>query len=180
MIDRAGLIALVEGFSDPAADKSRELVLMLLRCSDAPFSRRQHAPGHITATACVAHPSDEAVLLIHHRRLDRWLLPGGHVEAEDAEAFATARREAEEETGVVLTADPPRLVGIDVHGIPSNGKEPYHLHHDLIVAFRAGPGEIKVTEETRATAWARAEEFDRYGLPDSIRRAACNALTRAR
>ena len=176
MIDLAGLIALVEEFGDPAAEKSRELVLMLLRCSDSPFSRLQYAPGHITATACVTHPSGEAVLVIHHRRLDRWLLPGGHVEPEDANAFATARREAEEETGVVLAAVPPSLAGIDVHGIPSNGKEPYHLHHDLIVAYRAADAEITVTEETRATAWARAADFDRYRLPDSIRRAARHAF----
>ena len=176
MIDRNALVTLVEDFGEPASEKSRELVLMLLRYSDDPFSRVQYAPGHITATACVAHPAEEAVLLIHHRRLDRWLLPGGHVEPEDADAFETARREAEEETGVVIAPVTARLVGIDVHGIPSNGKEPYHLHHDLIFAFRAASAEIRVTEETRGTVWCGAAEFDRHELPDSIRRAAWLAL----
>ena len=31
----------------------------------------------------------------------------------------------------------PLLVGIDVHGIPPGRREPFHLHHDLIFAFRA-------------------------------------------
>src|SRR5258707_15247764 len=102
----------------PHDAKSRELVLMLLRHSPAPYSRDQFTPGHMTATACVLHPEGGRFLLVHHKRLDRWLFPGGHVEVEDAAIWDTSRREAVEETGVLLGPEAPFLVGMDVHGIP--------------------------------------------------------------
>ena len=110
MIDPAAVSALVRAFSDPsdgAALKSRELILLLLECSPAPFSRHQFSPGHITCSGLVVSPGRERLLLVHHRRLDRWLLPGGHVEPEDPDIRAAGRREVIEETGAILAPDPP-------------------------------------------------------------------------
>src|ERR1700730_5750156 len=109
--------------SDGQALKSRELILLLLECSPDPFSRDQFTPGHVTCTGLVLAPDDERLLLVHHRRLDRWLLPGGHVEPDDAAIWHAARREVTEETGVPLIPDGvPPLAGIDVHGIPAKGR----------------------------------------------------------
>lgn len=165
---------------DGEAAKSRELCLGLLRGTPAPFSRDQFTPGHITGTACVLHPSREAVLLIHHAKLDRWLLPGGHVEPDlDPDASATAWREATEETGVAL--DPgvaPILCGIDVHFIPARKSDPFHLHHDLIFRFRAKSAELTGSDEVHGFVWCPVDEFDRYQLPSPIRRAARRAFNR--
>jgi hypothetical protein len=77
-----------------------------------------------------------------------------------------------EETGAVLLPDAaPRLAGIDVHGIPSNGREPYHLHHDLLFAFRAANDEVRRSPESKAVAWCGPAKFEEYGLPNSVRRA---------
>ena len=178
MIDPAAVSALVRAFSDPsdgAALKSRELILLLLECSPAPFSRHQFSPGHITCSGLVVSPGRERLLLVHHRRLDRWLLPGGHVEPEDPDIRAAGRREVIEETGAILAPDPPEpsLAGLDVHGIPVHRKrdDPYHLHHDLLFAFQASSDEFRVSEESRAVAWRSPAEFDRYDLPGNIRRA---------
>ena len=81
-------------------EKSRELILALLEFTDAPFSRDQFHPGHITCTAVVLHPNGRQFLLMHHHRHQRWLLPGGHVEESDVTLGDTARREAIEETAV--------------------------------------------------------------------------------
>jgi len=187
MIDPSSVAALVEQ-SDFAADgeahKSRNLILMLLQHSLAPLSRGQFTPGHITCTGLVLAPDGESLLLVHHRRLDRWLLPGGHVEPEDVEIQDAARREVLEETGALLADGIPPLVGADVHGIPpkrgehSRFGEPYHLHHDLIFFFRAVSGELRVSEESRAVAWCAASEFDRYQLPGNVRRAWGRVLRR--
>lgn len=176
MITRDAAAALVASFaagSDEMAAKSQELILMLLRHSEAPFSRDQYAPGHITATSVVLSPDRRFVLLVHHRRLERWLLPGGHVEREDATLEAAARREVAEETGAVLAASPGLLAGLDVHGIPPKKKEPYHQHHDLIFAFRATDVVVRVSEESREVRWCEATdaEFGRFALPDPIVRA---------
>jgi 8-oxo-dGTP pyrophosphatase MutT (NUDIX family) len=167
------------GFAaDGEAKKSRELILMLLEHSPAPFSRSQFTPGHITCTGLVLDPGGERILLVHHRRLERWLLPGGHVEPEDAEIQDAARREVVEETGALLATGIPPLVGTDVHGIPPKRGEPFHLHHDLIFFFRAVAGEFRVSEESRAVAWCAASEFDRYDVPGNVRRAFGRVLKR--
>src|SRR4051812_12023843 len=97
--------AIVEAF-DPGPDglarKSWDLTLDLLRHTEAPFSRHQFTPGHVTCTALVLHPRDSRVLFMHHHRLERWLLPGGHVEEQDASLAAAAGREACEETCVQI------------------------------------------------------------------------------
>jgi 8-oxo-dGTP pyrophosphatase MutT (NUDIX family) len=86
--------------ASPEEQKSRELILALLEHTPAPFSRHQFHPGHITCTALVLHPDAPRVLLIHHHRHRRWLLPGGHVEESDGTLADAARREAIEETAV--------------------------------------------------------------------------------
>ena len=121
----APVSTLIRHSSDVPDSKSRELILMLLECTADPFSRHQFTPGHITCTGLVLAPDGERILLIHHRRLDRWLLPGGHVEPEDAEIWDAARREVIEETGAQLLPDStPPLAGLDVHGIPAGKVSP--------------------------------------------------------
>lgn len=176
MIDIPSLILLISEWSDPAdgeASKSRELCLGLLRETAAPLSRDQFTPGHMTGTACIIHPNREAVLLVHHRKLNRWLLPGGHVEAKlDGDISDTARREAQEEAGVQIDAGTqPELVGIDVHGIPGRKKEPFHLHHDLIFRFHAASEHFTGSDEVRGLAWCPISRFAAFDLPEPIRRA---------
>lgn len=171
----AELIELVRPWSD-AGDgesmKSLDLILHLLEHSEQPFSRHQYHPGHITSTGMVLHPDGASVLLVHHKRLNRWLLPGGHVESEDLSIWHAARREVAEETSVLLDSTAkPYIAGLDVHGIPSNGIEPYHLHHDVIVGFQAMSDKFALSEESRAIAWCKAHEFEKYGVPQNVRRA---------
>jgi 8-oxo-dGTP pyrophosphatase MutT (NUDIX family) len=175
MIASTFLLDFIRAFYDPsdgAVLKSRELVIMLLECSPTPLSRHEFHPGHITCTGLVLAPDGGSLLMVHHRRLKRWLLPGGHVEADDASLADAARREVVEETGAVLAPDlAPALVGIDVHGIPAGKGEPYHLHHDLLFAFRATAEDLRVSEESHAVAWVVPADFDQYAVPDNVRRA---------
>jgi 8-oxo-dGTP pyrophosphatase MutT (NUDIX family) len=180
MIEPEFVAALLHRFAcgdDGEAAKSKELVLALLSSSPAPFWRRQFNPGHITCTGLVLSPARDRILLVLHRRLQRWLLPGGHVETDDACISDAGRREVVEETGAILCADPsPLLAGVDVHGIPQRRDEPYHLHHDLIFRFYAASEVFHISEEAREVAWCPAAEFDRYQLPGSIRRSYARAL----
>ena len=174
-MDKTEVIRLVAAFgdrTDGGAMKSRELVLLLLHEAADPFSRNNLSPGHITCTGMVLAPDRASVLAVHHRRLNRWLMPGGHVEAADVSAANAARREVSEETSVeVDTKVSVPLIGIDVHGIPSNGREPYHLHHDLLFLFHARSMEIRTTEESHNVAWITPDTFEAYGIPDNVQRA---------
>ncbi len=161
---------------DGIARKSKQLSLDLLEHTPAPFARDQFIPGHITCTALVLHPAGESVLMMHHHRLGRWLLPGGHVEEFDASPAAAAAREAFEETNVAI--DPqfePLLAGIDVHGIPPKRGEPFHLHHDLIWCFRAATDRIEKSDEAPQVMWAAERDWDSLGVAESIR----NSIRRA-
>ncbi len=168
----ASLIRTFDDPSDGAAIKSLELILMVLEYLPDPFSRAQFMPGHVTCTGLVLAADGGAMLMVHHHRLDRWLLPGGHVEPDDAEIWDAARREVVEETRAQLVPSAaPVLVGLDVHGIPAGKGEPYHLHHDILFHFRAVRDETRLSSESRAIAWCAPHEFDRYAVPDNVRRA---------
>lgn len=163
-------VSLFQPGGDGLAEKSRELTLGLLRNSVAPFSRKQFSPGHLTCTALVLHPSAPLVLLMHHHRLRRWLLPGGHVETADVFLERAAAREATEETAVRMDLETaPFLCGIDVHGIPAKKQEPFHLHHDLIWCFCAASDAIEETDEATQVMWAAEADWDRLDLARAIR-----------
>lgn len=166
----ASTVRTFSDLSDGQAMKSQELILMILECTAAPFSRSQFTPGHVTATGLVLAADGERILLVHHRRLDRWLLPGGHVEPEDLEVVDSARREVVEETGALLEPG-GILAGMDVHGIPAGKGEPCHLHHDILFHFRATADETQLSHESRAIAWCGPAEFEGYYVPGNVRRA---------
>lgn len=178
LLDIRTAVSEYEAHGDGEAAKSQDLTLALLDWCTDPLGRTSLHPGHITCTGCVLSKDRERVLLVYHKRLDRWLLPGGHVEPEDATAADAARREVLEETGVSLVPCAPLLVGIDVHPIPPGKGEPLHLHHDLIWGFTAASEETVCSEESRAVVWAHFQEFDSYDLAGSIRRAVIRLLGR--
>lgn len=133
---------------------------------------RSQLEGHLTGSGFVLNADRTRVLLLHHRRLDRWLQPGGHGEGE-TDPRAIARREIEEETGLadLEPLNGGALFDVDVHPIPARPGEPAHLHLDLRYAFRARPGaEPRVSSESRALRWVALNELPADADP-SLRRA---------
>lgn len=115
---------------------------------------RSHAAGHITGSAWILDLDRTHALLVHHRRLDRWLQPGGHVE-DDSSVLHTARREAIEEAGLAdLEPISTSIFDVDVHPIPPKGAEPAHFHYDLRYVFEADRSQpVTSSHESRAVAW---------------------------
>lgn len=50
---------------------------------NADFHQRINLAGHLTASAWILSPDQKSILMIHHKKLNRWLQPGGHLEAQD-------------------------------------------------------------------------------------------------
>ncbi len=121
----------------PGSDREQWSCRRTLRLLDwlpAPFD--EHAdPTHVTGSAIVVDP-DARVLLHRHKRLRRWMQPGGHLDPGEHPAVA-ARREIVEETGVDTThpGSGPTLVHVDVHEGPRG-----HVHLDLRYLLLAGRG----------------------------------------
>jgi 8-oxo-dGTP pyrophosphatase MutT (NUDIX family) len=147
-------------------------VRALLEAAPDPFTR--WVPEHVTASAVVARPAGESFLFVHHRRLERWLQPGGHVEPEDGSAFEAALREAREETGVLSLEAPfgPRILDLDVHPVPPKGGKPAHVHYDLrYLATTLEEGAAGATAEVRAVRWFPYEEALASAADESLARA---------
>jgi len=143
------------------------------------FWQRSTLEGHLTGSAWVCSADGGAVLLLHHAKLDRWLQPGGHVDAEDSSLVETARREAMEECGMkVLELYSPGIFDLDVHEIPARGAEPAHFHYDLRFLFHVPEGTQieRNLLETKAIAWLNLEELCSASTPMSLRRMALKSL----
>ena len=137
-----------------------------------PFARTTFAPGHFTASAFVLSPARDALLLIFHAKLLRWLQPGGHIEAGDLDVLAAARREAHEEVGIAdLTVEQATPFDLDVHQIPSNSREPAHAHFDLRFLFRANSLAFRAGSDAKDARWVPLDEITAALTDDSVLRA---------
>ncbi|MDO0914915.1 NUDIX domain-containing protein [Streptomyces sp. DT2A-34] len=83
----------------PRDKKGRLVDLLELLDASAALTSRKEFRGHVTAGALLADPAGR-VLHVRHVALNRWLLPGGHLEADDISLLAAAQRELSEETGI--------------------------------------------------------------------------------
>jgi 8-oxo-dGTP pyrophosphatase MutT (NUDIX family) len=140
--------------SDEAEGLHRERMVNLLTASADPFSRAHFQPGHFTAS-CYIVDGEGRILLHHHRRLDRWLQMGGHVEPGEA-THAAALREGAEESGLAdLELAFDGIFDLDIHGIPAAKGEPDHDHYDVrYVARTAAPERISIDRaESNELAW---------------------------
>jgi 8-oxo-dGTP pyrophosphatase MutT (NUDIX family) len=156
------LVAELRRYRDGASatqQSQADRVVEFIRSCEAPW-RRSTLQGHLTASAWIVDAAFESALLIHHKKLGKWLQPGGHVDDEDSTFFDAALREAREETGLddLAPLKPHRrasLVDVDVHAIPARADEPAHFHYDLRFGFVANRSERVAMNENESSDLAR-------------------------
>ena len=141
--------------------------------------RRELAIGHVTGSALLLDHRGERVLLTHHRKLDRWLQPGGHADG-DTDLAAVALRECEEESGLPGLRVEPAVFDLDRHWIPERPGEPGHWHYDVRFVVHAGlEQDFQVSAESHALAWFSLKEVAKDRAFDaSLRRMAGRFLAR--
>lgn len=130
-------------------------------------------------TATVYILEDNKVLLIHHRKLQKWLPPGGHMDPNETPA-ETACREAFEETGLKISLTTKENIWINkwnaksferpylclLEEIPPFKNEPAHQHIDFIYIARPVGGQLrKNSQETLGIRWFTMEEVEKL-IPD--------------
>ncbi len=127
-----------------------------------------HIHEKIDFTVAIFVVHDHKVLLIHHRKLDKWLPLGGHIEL-DEDPEQAALREAREESGLevqLLGERPPTtepgtraLINarfLDIHRISAT-----HEHIGMIYWARPKGGVTTLAvEEHHDIRWCSAAELE--------------------
>jgi 8-oxo-dGTP pyrophosphatase MutT (NUDIX family) len=151
---------------------------------------------HYVATGFVYDRQADSFLLVLHKKLGKWLPPGGHLE-DGEEPHTGVLREVFEEVGVQgriveLLAAPdvstptvsqfPSPFCVLSEIIPANAKEDEHIHIDFVYALEIDPSELLKPGEAEVehAAWFSAEEIGQIDTFENIRRvcAAIRVLTR--
>jgi 8-oxo-dGTP pyrophosphatase MutT (NUDIX family) len=160
--------------TDAEEAKDLDTIRRFVEENPEPFDRGI-LKGHLTASAVIVDAAGDRVLLLHHRKLDRWLQPGGHGDPGEMTGEQVALREALEETGIEgLTLHPlaARPLDVDVHDIPARGAEPAHEHLDLRYLVLAPPGADprRAEAESSDLRWFRWDELSELGLDSGLQR----------
>jgi 8-oxo-dGTP pyrophosphatase MutT (NUDIX family) len=161
--------------ADDAEADDRDAIAAFVSRHPDPFDRHI-VEGHLTGSAVVVSADGGRVLLLHHRKLQRWLQPGGHADPGETTGEAVALREALEETalrGLTLHPSAPAPLDLDVHDIPARPGEPAHQHLDLRYLVVAPTGAAAAHDEAESTAlrWFGWSELDGLDLDPGLRRA---------
>ena len=162
---RRPLLTMLQHYAERYPDEAEVAQrIELLVTAHTDCFERTCRPGHITGSAWVLSHDRDCCLLLHHGKLNRWLQPGGHADGQ-ANIAEVARREAQEETGLIdleLVAEP---IDIDVHEIPArydpngNQLEDAHEHHDIRFLLVAGPGQqLVLSDESHEVRWFSHDE----------------------
>ncbi|MDA0272161.1 MAG: NUDIX hydrolase [Proteobacteria bacterium] len=133
--------------------------------------KRSLSIGHVTGSAFIVDNACKRVLLTHHKKLDRWLQPGGHADG-DPDVAAVGLREAEEESGLeAISFYTPELLDVDIHSIPARKDEPEHFHYDCRFLLRSsGSDDFIISDESHDLAWVPFGDIFQYTNEELILR----------
>ena len=134
-----------------------------------------HIHDKIDFTVAIFVVQEGRVLVIHHRKLDRWLPLGGHIEL-DEDPEQAALRETREESGLdveLLGERPPTtgpgtraLIGpryLDIHRISDT-----HEHIGMIYFARPKGGQVTLAQaEHHDIRWCTTEQLESLHPPMS-------------
>ncbi len=132
---------------------------------------RQNIQAHFTASAWIIDPKSYEILLLHHKKLNKWLQPGGHADGE-MDLERVSRKEAYEETGLEdLSLIIKGIFDIDIHLIPENKGVPQHYHYDVRFAYFCNDRtRTQINSESNKFQWIEIEKVKNLTDEPSILR----------
>lgn len=169
---RTELVSLLKRYESrhpERASVAQEIRSFVERTPDC--AERSHLAGHLTGSAWVVNQAGTAALLLHHKKLNRWLQPGGHADGV-LNLLTVAMSEASEESGLRnLSVEDGEIFDVDIHEIPERGGVPRHLHYDVRFLLRAETDALpRRNHESNEVVWVSFEELPRLTSEESVLR----------
>jgi 8-oxo-dGTP pyrophosphatase MutT (NUDIX family) len=133
-----------------------------------------------TVAVFVVH--EDHLVLHFHRKLQKWLPPGGHIEPNELPDDA-ARREVHEETGLLIELVGPKGLPVDHPGeprqlvIPAGIQlepiSPGHEHIDLVYFARpvrtGSESSLPMLDDSHGARWIPAADLTTIDLGNEVR-----------
>lgn len=171
-MERHKLLKLLDNYltTDPHEKQMVQETMIFVNQNPDCF-KRELLIGHVTGSAWVVDKSRKYVLLTHHRKLDKWLQPGGHCDG-DPDVLNVALKEANEETGVEgIKPVSESIFDVDIHLIPERKGVPAHYHYDIRFLLEADKEiPLVISDESNDLAWISIEDLPKLNDEESILR----------
>ena len=161
---RNDLIKSLIAYQTPFPEEKKFIHDFLTLLNDeADCFKRTLKTGHVTGSSWIVNNTKDQALLTHHKKLNKWLQPGGHADGNE-NIVSVAEKEAKEETGLSsLVLLSPDIFDIDIHLIPSNAKEEKHFHYDIRYIFEADNKEtLIISNESKQLKWIPFSALSTY------------------
>ncbi len=149
-------------------ERTRHFITQHPNCFD-----RTLAMGHVTGSSWVVNPAHTHVLMLHHRKLNLWLQPGGHADG-DADIVQVVLKETAEESGVdiahVLLVSED-IFDVDVHTVHASKHDPRHEHFDIRFLVELDDRlPVPGNDESHEIGWIALDQVMRFNNARSIYR----------
>ncbi len=141
---------------------------------------------HFATSGFVTNKDYTKILMVYHKKLNIWVIPGGHLEPNELPEDG-AIREVLEETGVEAEILDCSNVSLELAGdkeysimgpmmmlsekIPAHGDKPEHIHMDFIFLCQADDKKPlkKQEDEVNDVKWMTLQEVMESGTFDSVK-----------
>ena len=128
---------------------------------------------HFCASVILIDPETKKILLVHHKKFNKWVQPGGHIEEEETPEEC-AMREAYEETGIKV-----KLVGerfpreddfIKPLAVQKNRNKEGYLHIDFVYLAIPLTNEIDNSNpENTGVEWFSRNDLENISVFNDIK-----------
>ena len=138
---------------------------------------------HFTATCFIVN--DDRVLLHFHKKLDKWLPVGGHIDRDELPHKA-AEREVREESGLNVNISGRKKLSQEVDKLPEPDKillqdiNNHHQHIDSVFFVETEENSFEPEEGIEEMAWFTEKEVKNLDAAEEVKTHSLEALKKFR